>query len=86
MFARKILIEYESDGHKHAAPLKWLDSFAMRSFTNEQMFDDTLPVHDGLMQVGSRVPLDRLKSAMEDWFRRKGYIGKKAELIVTENS
>ena len=44
MFARKIRVEYEADGQRHAAPLKWLDSFSMRNFTNAQIFDDILPV------------------------------------------
>jgi len=33
----------------------------------------------------SRVPLPELKSAMEDWFRRKGYLLKDAALVVTES-
>jgi len=84
MFSRKIRIEYESDGKTLPCPLKWLDSFAMRSFTNATAFDDTLPVADGLMEIGERVPLDKLRDAMEDWFRRKGYLGKEASLRVNE--
>jgi hypothetical protein len=64
--------------------MKWLDSFAMRSFTNDPVFDDTLPVADGLMEVGTRVPLDRLRDAMEDWFRKKSYLPKEAALVVEE--
>ena len=84
MFARKIRVEYEAAGQRHAAPLKWLDSFAMRNFTNDQVFDDTLPTGDGVIEIGARVPLDRLKTAMEDWFRRKGYLAKEQALIVAE--
>ena len=58
----------------------------MRNFTNDSIFDDTLPVGDGVMEVGSRVPLDRLKSAMEDWFQRKGYIKKEDSLMLSEIS
>ena len=58
----------------------------MRNFTNEALFDDTLPVSDGLMRVGSRVPLDALRKAMQDWFRRKNYIGKNDRLVLTEAS
>jgi hypothetical protein len=83
MFARKIRVEYEDNGQRHPCPLKWLDNFAMRNFTNDPVFDDTLPVADGVMEVGSRVPLDRLKSAMEDWFRRKSYLPKEASLQVS---
>lgn len=84
MFSRKIRVEYENDGKRLACPLKWLDSFAMRSFTNATAFDDTLPVADGLMEIGERVPLDKLKEAMEDWFRRKGYLEKNSILEVCE--
>ena len=62
--------------------MKWLDSFAMRSFTNATVFDNTLPIGDGVMEVGTKVPLDQLKEAMEDWFRRKGYLPKDAHLVV----
>jgi hypothetical protein len=84
MFARKIRVEYEADGRRQPAPLKWLDSFAMRNFTNDQVFDDTLPTSDGNIEIGARVPLDRLTTAMEDWFRRKGYLQQGAALVVAE--
>jgi hypothetical protein len=85
MFARKIRVEYEDDGRHLSCPLKWLDSFSMRNFTNATVFDDTLPVADGVIEVGTNVPLDQLKAAMEDWFRRKGYLGKTAELVLQES-
>ena len=84
MFARKIRVEYEAAGRRAPAPLQWLDSFSMRNFTNDQIFDDTLPAGDGLLEVGARVPLDRLRSAMEDWFRRKGYLAPDASLFLAE--
>lgn len=83
MYARKIKVEYEEAGARKPCPLKWLDSFSMRSFTNDQIFDDTLPVAEGLLEIGSRVPLDRLQAAMEDWFRRKSYLGKDQRLILS---
>ena len=83
MFARKIRVEYEANGQRLPCPLKWLDSFSMRNFTNASVFDDTLPVADGVMEIGAKVPLDQLKDAMEDWFRRKGYIGRQATLVAT---
>lgn len=82
MFARKIRVEYEDNGHRVPCPLKWLDSFSMRNFTNAGVFDNTLPISDGVMEIGTKVPLQQLKEAMEDWFRRKSYIGKKTSLIV----
>lgn len=68
----------------HPCPLKWLDSFSMRNFTNASVFDDTLPTSDGAMEIGTNVPIDELRSAMEDWFRRKSYLPKDAKLVVTE--
>jgi len=84
MFSRKIRVEYEQDGKLLPCPLKWLDSFSMRSFTNASAFDDTLPTADGVMEIGERVPIEQLKDAMEDWFRRKGYLPKEARLEVGE--
>ena len=85
MFSRQIKITYNKDGNTLPCPLKWLDSFSMRNFTNDSIFDDTLPVADGLMRVGTRVPLDRLKAAMEDWFRKKSYLDKAQQLLVEES-
>ena len=60
MFSRKVRVEYEDAGKRTACPLKWLDSFSMRNFTNASVFDDTLPVADGQMEIGTNVPLDQL--------------------------
>jgi len=84
MFARKVRVDYEEKGHRRPCPVKWLDSFSMRNFTNASIFDDTLPVRDGLMEVGTRVPLDELGIAMEDWFRRKSYLPKGAQLRLEQ--
>jgi hypothetical protein len=85
MFARKIRVEYRDQGQLQPCPLKWLDNFSMRNFTNATVFDDTLPVADGSMEIGTHVPLDQLRDAMEDWFRRKSYLPKNAALVVTLN-
>ena len=75
MFQRRVRIErVASDGSHALCPVAWIDNFAMRNFTNDAVFDDTLPLGDGLLEIGNRVPLDRLHDAMEDWFRRKGYL------------
>jgi hypothetical protein len=75
MFVRRIAVErIDAEGSHHACPIAWIDNFAMRNFTNDAIFDDTLPVADGVLEAGNRVPLDRLQTAMEDWFRRKGYL------------
>lgn len=86
MFARTIKIEYEENGERKPCLLKWIDSFSMRSFTNDPVFDDTLPVADGRMEIGTRVPINRLKEDMEDWFRRKSYLPKGSALVVTEET
>ena len=77
-------MQYELNGKLARCPMKWLDNFSMRSFTNDSIFDDTLPVADGEMRIGTRVPLQRLKEAMEDWFRRKSYLEKGQELVIEE--
>ena len=78
-------MEYLQDGKLQACPLKWLDSFSMRNFTNATVFDDTLPVADGSMEIGTHVPLEQLREAMEDWFRRKSYLAKDASLQISES-
>ncbi len=84
MFARKLRIEYEHQGRREPCPLKWLDNFAMRNFTNDPVFDDTLPVADGLLEVGARVPLERLKNDMEEWFRKKSYLPAGSALLISQ--
>jgi hypothetical protein len=85
MFLRKLSIErIDATGVAHPCPIAQLDNFAMRNFTNDQVFDDTLPIADGLLEAGNRVPLDRLRSAMEDWFRRKSYLAPTDRLQITE--
>ena len=86
MFSRKVRVEYEADGKRQPCPIKWLDNFSMRNFTNDSIFDETLPVADGVLEIGTRVPLPGLKSAMEDWFRRKSYLTKDATLVLTDVS
>ena len=85
MFVRKIRVEFEENGLRHACPLKWLDSFSMRNFTNDRVFDDTVPTGEGRLEIGTRVPLEKLRGAMEDWFQRKSYLRRGARLMVTED-
>ncbi len=84
MFVRKVRVEYDNAGVPAPVPLKWLDNFSMRSFTNDQIFDDTLPVADGVMEIGLRVPMELLEDRLTDWFRRKGYLGATSKLRLTE--
>lgn len=85
MFVRRLKVErVDAAGRREACPVRWIDNFAMRNFTNDAIFDDTLPAGDGLLEAGLRVPLDRLRDAMEDWFRRKGYLRPDDRLEVME--
>ncbi len=85
MFERRLsIVRVEASGERTPCPLRWIDNFAMRNFTNEAIFDDTLPVGDGLLEAGHRVPLSQLQPAMEDWFRRKGYLKAGERLEITE--
>jgi hypothetical protein len=66
MFKNKVTVEaVAADGSVKPCPISWIDNFAMRNFTNDAIFDDTLPVGDGLLEIGNRVPLDRLQTAMD---------------------
>jgi hypothetical protein len=85
MFARRISVErIDAAGARHACPIGQIDNFAMRNFTNDAVFDDTFPSGDGSLEIGHRVPIDRLQAAMEDWFRRKGYLTGDERLDVKE--
>jgi len=85
MFARKLKIErVDASGQRHPCPIAHIDNFAMRNFTNDALFDDTFPAADGLLEAGHRVPLGPLQAAMDDWFRRKGYLKPEETLAVTE--
>ena len=85
MWIRKLRIErVTATGEAIPCPVAWIDNFAMRNFTNDAIFDDTLPVADGVLEAGSRIPLDRLRRAMEDWFRRKGYLAADETLRIEE--
>jgi len=85
MFARRISIaRVDTAGQRHAVPIRQIDSFAMRNFTNDAIFDDTFPAGDGVLEAGHRVPLDQLQAAMENWFRRKGYLKAEERLEAIE--
>ena len=85
MWIRRLRVERVGlGGEAVPCPITWIDNFAMRNFTNDAIFDDTLPVGDGVLEVGLRVPLDRLRESMQDWFRRKGYLAGDEELLIEE--
>jgi hypothetical protein len=56
----------------------------MRSFTGRSAFDESLPVADGLIEVGFGVDLQALKADLEDWLTRKFGRGKQVNLALTE--
>ncbi len=83
MFLHRLRVErVAANGERTAVPIGQIDNFCMRNFTNDAVFDDTLPVADGLLEVGTFVPLERLRDAMEAWFRRKGYLRVEERLHV----
>jgi hypothetical protein len=85
MYGRRLSVQrVDAAGERHPCPIRQIDNFAMRNFTADAVFDDTLPVADGVLEAGHRVPLDRLQTAMEDWFRRKGYLKPDERLEVIE--
>ena len=85
MFVRQIQVEaVREDGSREVCLLRWIDNFAMRNFTNDTIFDDTLPLSDGLMEIGLKVPIELLQSAMQDWFYRKMYLKRGEKLVLTE--
>jgi hypothetical protein len=85
MFARRITVNrIDAAGERHACPIGQIDNFAMRNFTNDAVFDDTFPAGDGVLEIGNHVPLDRLNSSMENWFRRKGYLKAEERLEMIE--
>ncbi len=87
MFLHLLRVERISEsGRIVPVPVKQIDNFCMRNFTNDVLFDDTLPIADGLLEVGSLVPLDRLSTAMEAWFRRKGYLSPSEHLSLKKLS
>ena len=87
MWIRRLRVErVTATGEAVPCPVAWIDNFAMRNFTNDAIFDDTLPVGDGLLEVGLKVPLDRLQRAMEDWFRRKSYLRAEETLRIEERA
>ena len=52
MFARRISIQrIDASGAAHPCPIRQIDNFAMRNFTNDSIFDDTLPAADGLLEA-----------------------------------
>jgi hypothetical protein len=56
----------------------------MRSFTGRSAFDESLPVADGLIEVGFGVDLQALRADLEDWLTRKFGGGKQLNVTLTE--
>jgi hypothetical protein len=83
MFVRTLSIDrITAEGEVVPCPIQWIDSFAMRNFTNDAVFDDTLPIANGLLEAGLRVPVPLLEERMAEWFRRKGYLSAADRLRV----
>ncbi|MFT4113685.1 hypothetical protein [Silvibacterium sp.] len=95
MFLRKLRVEWvDASGERHACPVVWIENWmecrsesgagssAQRESPACAALEDTLPIDDGLLEAGLKVPLDALHAAMESWFRRKGYLKPEDELIL----
>ena len=86
VFARRIQVQLSGPHGPRACPIAWLDSFFMRSFTGRSAFDESLPVADGLIEVGFGVDLQALKADLEDWLTRKFGAGQQVNITFTEIS
>ena len=84
MFARKLRVEIVVDGERRPCPLDWLDTFAMRRFTGEAAFDDTLPRGDGVLEAGFGVDKKKLAAEMSDWLTKKKGNGKRVAVEIQE--
>jgi hypothetical protein len=85
MYARRLTVwRVDAAGGRHACPIHWIDNFAMRNFTNDAAFDHLLPAADGLLEAGNPISIELLQPAIEDWFRRKGYLKPDEFLQVEE--
>ena len=56
----------------------------MRSFTGRSAFDETLPLADGLVEVGFGVDLGALQADLDDWLTRKFGEGKPISATLRE--
>lgn len=72
MYARRLQVDIVTGGERRPCPLDWLDAFAMRNFTGDAEFDDTLPVSEGLLEAGLDVNPVRLSNALSEWATRRG--------------
>jgi hypothetical protein len=86
MYFQKINVQYQLEGQLQPCPIKWLDNFSMRNFTNDPIFDDTLPVADGLMRIGTRVPAGPFARSPGRLVQKKSYLPKDARLVVREEN
>jgi hypothetical protein len=84
VFARKLRVEIVVDGERRPCPLDWLDSFAMRRFTGEAAFDDTLPRGEGVLEAGFGVDAQRLAAEMSDWLTKKRGGGRRVGVEIRE--
>ena len=84
VFARRIRVQLLNPGGPRACPIAWLDNFFMRSFTGRSAFDESLPVADGLIEVGFGVELEDLRVDLEDWLTRKFGGGQRVNLALIE--
>jgi hypothetical protein len=85
MYARMLKVEVVIGGERRPCPLEWLDSFAMRNFTNSAEFDDTLPTGEGALEASFRVDPARFAAALGAWLTQRGKgNGKPVEVLIQQ--
>jgi len=85
MFARRLRVEIEEDGHRRACPLDWLDQCFMRHFTGVTALEETLPLADGMLEAGLGVSLETLTQHFEGWLHGRKLIPASARVIFSES-
>ncbi len=82
MFAQKLKLALRSANGETAVPKVWLDQFFMRNFTGYSAFDDTLPAADGVLEAGTAVDKEEVKTQFEKWLRGRKMIAPETELVI----
>jgi hypothetical protein len=72
VYAQKLRVDVVILGERRLCPLKWLDQFCMRNFTNAAEFDDTLPLADGIVETSFRVTPERFAESLGAWLTQRG--------------
>ncbi len=72
VYSQKFQVDVIIRGERRPCPLEWLDQFSMRNFTNDAVFDDTLPVADGRIEASFRLTPQRFAEGLGAWLNQRG--------------